>query len=176
MKAWELEDIELTAKENPESFFIPSKEERVTQKIGDEVRLHFIIKNPEENYPSTERMWVRVTKGKGLFSGYKGVLVNQPVYINGLNEGDEIHFKPKHIAQTIVKKDSPCWIDSAEKSALVSKKCFEYTGLVRFLYREKTDRDEDSGWRMFSGLEDDDYTNNPENIRILNICLIRILL
>ncbi|MGV3504715.1 MAG: immunity protein Imm33 domain-containing protein [Adhaeribacter sp.] len=169
MKSWELENIEITAKENPETFFIPSKEERDRQKVGDEVRLHFIIKNQQEDEPQAERMWVCITRKKGLFSNYKGVLTNRPLYIKDLVEGDEIEFSSKHIAQTIIRKDSPYWIDSAEQSALVSNKCLEPGGVIRFLYREATDRKEDSGWRMFSGLEDDDYANNEENISIVNI-------
>jgi len=34
---------------------------------------------------------------------------------------------------------------------------------VRFMYREKPDREEDSGWRFMSGFEDDEYMDNAEN-------------
>lgn len=35
---------------------------------------------------------------------------------------------------------------------------------VRFMYRQKPDHSEDSGWRFFSGMgEDDDYVNDPNN-------------
>lgn len=169
MKTWVLENIETTAKENPDTFFIPSKKERNSQKIGDEVRLHFINNSPKKGEPNAERMWVKVSKAKGLFSNYKGILVNQPLFIKGLNEGDEIEFSSKNIAQTIIRRDSPDWIDSAEEQALVSKKCLEKGGVIRFLYREKADRDNDSGWRMFSGLEDEEYANDSNNIVILNI-------
>ncbi|WP_256011784.1 immunity protein Imm33 domain-containing protein [Desertivirga xinjiangensis] len=47
--------------------------------------------------------------------------------------------------------------------------CLEPGGVIRFLYRETADEKEDSGWRMFSGLEDDEYANNPENITIMNV-------
>jgi len=37
---------------------------------------------------------------------------------------------------------------------------------VRFMYREKPDNDNDSGWRVFSGSEDQEYMDNPNNIAI----------
>lgn len=171
MKVWELEDIEVANRNSTDKFFIPLLEERCNQKIGDQVRLHFLINNPKQDEPRAERMWVEITKVTKFLGSlkYAGVLTNQPAFISGLNLGDRIEFSPKHIAQTIIKKDSPFWIDSAEKKALVSKMCLEKDCNIRFLYREKPDRDEDSGWRMFSGLEDDDYTNDISNIRIMNV-------
>ena len=35
------------------------------------------------------------------------------------------------------------------------------------MYREKPDRDEDSGWRMYSGTEDEEYSGRTENIAIV---------
>jgi len=37
-----------------------------------------------------------------------------------------------------------------------------------FMYREKKSRPEDSGWRIFSGLESQEYTDNPDNTGIYN--------
>ena len=56
-----------------------------------------------------------------------------------------------------------------EKMALVSKICLNDGGVIRFLYREKPDREQDSGWRMFSGHESDEYTNDPRNIKLINV-------
>lgn len=39
---------------------------------------------------------------------------------------------------------------------------------VGFMYREKGEGD-DSGWRFFSGEEDQEYTDNPDNIKIYDI-------
>ena len=39
---------------------------------------------------------------------------------------------------------------------------------VLFMYRE-TGKAGDSGWRFFSGQEDQDYTDNPDNIGIYDI-------
>jgi hypothetical protein len=40
---------------------------------------------------------------------------------------------------------------------------------VGYMYRERADGGFDSGWRFFSGLESDDYANNPDNIEIYDI-------
>jgi hypothetical protein len=52
-------------------------------------------------------------------------------------------------------------------SALVSKKVTEDGEPVRFLYREAPDNAQDSGWRMFSGYEDEDYNEDAENIAVV---------
>ena len=40
---------------------------------------------------------------------------------------------------------------------------------VRFMYREKPDSDHDSGWRFFSGEEDQSYVDNPNNLAIYDV-------
>lgn len=169
MKSWELEDVETAARNNQDSFFIPAREERNSQKIGDLVRLHFLLKEPKDDAPRAERMWVEIIKSKSLLGKYVGVLTNQPQYIRDLNAGDKIEFYPKHIARTIVKKDDSRWIDSYEKMALVSKMYLEKDTTIRFLYREEPGREEDSGWRMFTGNESDEYNNDSQNVRIVNV-------
>lgn len=52
---------------------------------------------------------------------------------------------------------------------LVSKTCFEDGKIIRWMYREIGDREEDSGWRIFAGDEDDNYNNDSRNIEILNV-------
>lgn len=51
---------------------------------------------------------------------------------------------------------------------MASKMVTEQKKKVRFMYREKPTRDEDSGWRIFSGFENQDYANNPDNAGIYN--------
>lgn len=166
---WSLEDVEKTSQSNPNTFFIPSKKERHNQRKGDLVRLHFVLNHPSEEGPRAERMWVEIT-GKKLFNQkYIGILTNQPIYINSLNAGDKIEFEPRHIARTLIPKDDPRWLDIGEKVALVSNKCMEEGGCVRWLYREIPDREEDSGWRMFEGTESEEYNNDSTNIRAVII-------
>jgi hypothetical protein len=40
---------------------------------------------------------------------------------------------------------------------------------VGYMYREKPSFKEDSGWRFFSGTEDDEYINNVENLMIYDV-------
>mgnify|MGYP002852482326 CR=1 FL=1 len=40
---------------------------------------------------------------------------------------------------------------------------------VRFMYREKPSNETDTGWRFFSGIEDDEYTYNSNNLGIYDI-------
>jgi hypothetical protein len=52
-------------------------------------------------------------------------------------------------------------------SALVSKKVIDDGHIVRFMYREEPDREQDSGWRMFSGYESEEYNDDPNNIAVV---------
>ncbi|MGF6906334.1 DUF2185 domain-containing protein [Fusobacterium sp. PH5-44] len=49
---------------------------------------------------------------------------------------------------------------------LVSKMIIEENKKPRFMYREKPMNANDSGWRIFSGYENEEYTDNEENIGI----------
>lgn len=40
---------------------------------------------------------------------------------------------------------------------------------VGYLYREKPDASEDSGWRVFSGDETQQYANDPRNFAFYNV-------
>ena len=51
-----------------------------------------------------------------------------------------------------------------------SKRLVEERLPVRFMYREKTDDEEQySGWVFLSGTEDQEYVDNPDNIGIYGI-------
>jgi len=49
---------------------------------------------------------------------------------------------------------------------MVSKMVVDKKMPPLFIFREKRIRPEDSGWRIFSGFESDEYTNNPQNFGI----------
>jgi len=40
---------------------------------------------------------------------------------------------------------------------------------VDYMYREDSDFEKDSGWRFFSGTEDQEYVDDPKNIMIYDI-------
>lgn len=49
---------------------------------------------------------------------------------------------------------------------MVSKMVVEENRKPCFMYREKRSNPEDSGWRIFSGFESDEYTEDPDNCGI----------
>ncbi|MCV2485611.1 DUF2185 domain-containing protein [Flavobacterium sp. SH_e] len=51
---------------------------------------------------------------------------------------------------------------------MVSKMIVDQNIKPCFLYREKRTRPEDSGWRIFTGFESEEYTEDPNNIGIYN--------
>jgi hypothetical protein len=40
---------------------------------------------------------------------------------------------------------------------------------IGYMYRDEPSFDKDSGWRFFSGTEDQDYVDDPNNIMIYNV-------
>ena len=40
---------------------------------------------------------------------------------------------------------------------------------IGYMYREEPDFSTDSGWRFFSGTEDEEYINNSENLLIYDV-------
>lgn len=40
---------------------------------------------------------------------------------------------------------------------------------IGYMYREETDEKWDSGWRFFSGTEDQKYVDDPNNLMIYNV-------
>lgn len=50
---------------------------------------------------------------------------------------------------------------------LVSKRILEDRQKPMWMYREQTARVRDSGWRIFSSDEDENYLNNPKNFMLI---------
>ncbi len=170
MCSWQLEDVTAAARLRPDSFFIPSLEERLSVEVGRLARLHFLLVAPGPEEPRAERIWVDVQDHQmaGGSVRYSGVLTNQPKFISGLNAGDRIEFGAEHIAQLILPEDHRAALEIGEKAALVSAMVLEPGDVTRFAYREGADREEDSCWRLFAGGESDDYVNDALNVRVCN--------
>ena len=167
--SWILENVEDAARARPRSFFIPSREERSTQPVGSAVRLHFLLTPPGPKDPRAERMWVDIVGVEGSPPRYTGRLDNQPQHIRDLDIGALISFGPEHIAQTVIRRTDPRWLDIAELDALVSARVFDSGECVRWMYREAPDRPQDSGWRLFTGSESDEEANDVARIRVCNV-------
>ena len=106
---WELRSGVASAESYPETFQIPSSEERSSIGVGDIVKLHFSVAaegedDPDETVVLSERMWVIV---KGITAPYLwGVLDNVPSWSTDeveeeekfdLKLGSEVVFLPEHI-------------------------------------------------------------------------------
>lgn len=103
LDGWELRSGVVSAESYPDTFHIPSDEERANVKRGDVVKLQFeVAVESEENVDETElwgeRMWVVV---KGHVGPYLwGLLNNVPSFEDGhpdLKVESEIIFLPEHI-------------------------------------------------------------------------------
>lgn len=50
------------------------------------------------------------------------------------------------------------------KMGFITKKLLEKGAKIGFAYREQSDNESDSGWRFFTGNEDQEYVDNADNI------------
>lgn len=106
---WKLENCVAVAAKHPTTFKVPSPDEAMLVQLGDLLRLHFLITDPElrsdPQNPRAERMWVEVCDlpGNGLFRGH---LTNMPGFITSLEAGDVIEFMWEHVAQVYVEADN----------------------------------------------------------------------
>lgn len=77
-------------KQSPESFWIPSVDEKAMIQPGDIVKLMF-----ETRTGPGERMWVRVSAVGKL--RLKGTLMNDPIFMPRLSHGKVIRFRREHV-------------------------------------------------------------------------------
>ncbi len=110
-------------------------------------------------------MWVTITNKQG--NQFQGSLENEPVYIRSLSAGVSVSFAVSNIAQILIPKTDSRWIDTAKK-AVVSKRVFKERR-VGFLYREKPHNDQNSGWVVWAGGEDDAFTQDSSNCEIVTL-------
>lgn len=87
---WHLRSGVKAHAEYPDTFWIPSDEEKAALEPGVLVKLVFDLATS-----GGERMWVQLTKVHGR--RLVGTLVNQPVAIPRLDSGDEIKFTRDHV-------------------------------------------------------------------------------
>ena len=134
-----LENVQVEHQKNPRHFLIPSQEEIDQLKIGDQVRLIFVLDTVMENGCRAERMWVELTE---IHDGkFKGRLTNQPVYITSIQLGDELDFAQEHIASLMVP---PLNLDT-QRGAMITKDCF-LRREINWAIHDVPHHPQDSGW------------------------------
>jgi len=73
-------------------------------------------------------------------------------------------------SDTIVRRQrrlEQLWFGEFAKFAFVSRRIMQDREPVRWMYREKPDNAQDSGWRLYCGDEDQDYCDNPDNVEMI---------
>ena len=104
---WELESAVAYHQQYPDKFKIPSEEERTHLRVGDRVKLLFLLSGTDDSGPflQGERMWVTVHTVAG--TDYTGVLESLPESSNALQPGDIVSFTADHVAAIFVPKSDP---------------------------------------------------------------------
>lgn len=172
---WYLGDAEAEQRRYPRSFFIPSRAERESLKVGDCVRLLFCLVDGGPDRPRAERMWLDVAEvGAG---SYVGVLTNQPTAIDDLNVDDLVSFGPQHVISIL----DPRWAPYEQKRAIVSRRLLDDDDLQPgFVCHDPEDEqlppghdgDQCSGWQLLVGDESDAELEDASNIRLPNLAWI----
>lgn len=173
MGSWKLVDSEKLAQKNKYTFYKPSRE--ITQKLqaGDIVKMTFEYESTNEDHPLAERMWVQITEVNG--DKFKGILDNHPFYLHELYAGDEINFEHKHIIDHNLDISEPNLPSRYYDRCFVTKKVLYENAPINYIYREEPmekdeERDyEDTGWRILSGDESDEYMDNSDNICLVSL-------
>ena len=157
-----LEDVQAKHQKNPRHFLIPSQEEINQLKMGDQVRLIFVLDTVLENGCRAERMWVELTEIRD--GKFKGRLTNQPAYITSIQLGDELDFAREHIASLMVPQLN---LDT-QKGGLITKDCF-LRREINWAIHDEPHHPQDSGWQFFTGYESQEDLDDPSKITIISL-------
>ena len=159
---YSLEDVQAKHQKNPRHFLIPSQEEINQLKMGDQVRLIFVLDTVLENGCRAERMWVELTEIRD--GKFKGRLTNQPAYITSIQLGDELDFAREHIASLMLPQLN---LDT-QKGAMITKDCF-LRREINWAVHDLPHNPQDSGWQFFTGYESQEDLDDPSKITIISL-------
>ncbi len=159
-----LEDVVQKSSENPRKFIIPTVDEIDNLKVGNSVRLIFTMNTPQDDECSAERMWLTITDIKE--DQFFGELENNPCYLKSIKRGDIINFTRENIATVIVKDEAKF---DEQQLVFISKKAVEKREVNWIVRTDDLCGENDSGWQLFYGDEDDEYLDDPSKIIQLTI-------
>ncbi|MEW9899664.1 DUF2185 domain-containing protein [Chitinivorax sp. PXF-14] len=167
MPSWHLINADEIAAEHKYTFYKPSAGIIEQVVSGEVVKLIFEFESEDPNAPRAERMWVLVDEvsGQGRF---KGRLNNEPKYIVDLKLDDPVEFEACHIINTEHDDDDNI-VERYIKRCFVTNRVLNEGYKVGYLYREEPDEEKDSGWRITSNTESDEYTDNTENVAYVSL-------
>jgi len=118
-------------------------------------------------------MWLEITEINE--HKFKGTLDNHPFYLHELYAGDKIEFEYKHIIDHDLELSESNLVDKYYDRCFATNKVLYENAPINYIYREEPmekdeERDyEDTGWRILSGDESDEYMEDSENISLVSI-------
>ena len=151
---WGLLDAEAQHEAFPDTFPIPTADERQALRTGDMVKLVFVLDPPPTSGPNAERMWVEVRSAlaDGSFDGW---LTNQPVVISSLEPSALVAFEAQHVAGIALRKEEVSF--DVELKAVVSKRALKLHGPPGWVGYDEPLDPRDSGWSVTAGDEEEGY-------------------
>ena len=151
---WGLLDAEAQHSAFPDTFPIPTVDERLKLRTGDMVKLVFVLDPPPASGPNAERMWVEVRSAQpdGSFEGW---LTNRPVVITSLSPSAVVAFEARHVAGIALRKEEVSF-DVALR-AVVSTRLNDVPGPPGWAGFDTPLDATDSGWTITAGDEPADY-------------------
>ncbi len=151
---WGLLDAEAQHEAFPDTFPIPTADERMGLRTGDMVKLVFVLDPPPASGPNAERMWVEVRSAQPDGS-YEGWLTNRPVVITSLEPSAVVAFEPRHVAGIALRKEEVSF--NVALRAVVSTRLREIAGPPGWAGFDEPLDDTDSGWSITAGDEAADF-------------------
>ncbi len=156
---WGLLDAEAQNAAFPDTFPIPTIDERQQLRAGDMVKLVFVLDPPPTAGPNAERMWVEV--GSAAADGsYEGFLTNRPVVVTSLQPSTVVAFEPRHVAGIALRKDEVTF--DVDLRAVVSTRLREVPGPPGWAGHELPLDATDSGWSITAGDEPADHFGDDD--------------
>lgn len=166
---WQLDNVYERNKESPYTFYKPSKEVIDSLEVEDLVKLIFFVESDEDGY-SGERMWVEIIERNS--NHFVGKLENEPYRLKDLNSGQLIHFRTEHICETEYEDEESIQLDYYLDTLITVNIDVFDKNEFNFLLRDQSNDDNDSGWVVLSGYEEDEFSNNPDNFQIVALGVI----
>ena len=110
-------------------------------------------------------MWVEITDRNK--ENFVGKLDNEPYHLKGLKLGQILHFGTEHICDTEYEDDDAAKMDYYFNTLVTVSNDVLERNEFNFLLKDKPNEPNDSGWVIFSGYEEDEFTSNPNNFQIV---------
>lgn len=162
-----IENVRKLNQQYPRTFLIPTQDEINKIEIGGLVKLIFTMKKTQKNGCKAERMWVEISEKINEMNDivFTGKLDNEPYYLKTIKCGDAIIFKAENIAGIYGGKSS----FDENLFAIITKKALENRQINYVVKSNEIDSDQDSGWQLFYGDEDDAYLEDSGNASIISL-------